>query len=151
EMLAVSVEQELQQEQAALPSQRRRQWGLAAAGILAASILGFGLVYLFSPDPNAQLLADLPLLERVDEYRQIDDVEFLSLLYEAGVFAAAPPQPLEPTSLEDRKMLVQSMSAAEKQALKEKQERFLELSAAEQDRLRHVHAQLEAHPQSAHL
>jgi hypothetical protein len=48
-----------------------------AAGFLLVSI---------GPDPNRQLIDNLPLLENLDEYRQIDDIEFLRMLYQDGVF-----------------------------------------------------------------
>ena len=54
----------------------------SALGLLAAGAAGFLAVFLFRPDPNRQLLDDLPVLERLDEYRQIDKVEFLELLLE---------------------------------------------------------------------
>ena len=48
---------------------RRLCWRPLAAGFLA--------VVAAVPDPNRQLLEDLPVLENLDQYRQIDDIEFL--------------------------------------------------------------------------
>ncbi len=50
---------------------------------------GFFAVVLLMPDPNRQLLEDLPVLENLDEYRQIDDIEFLRMLRDAGLFREA--------------------------------------------------------------
>ena len=52
--------------------------GAAAAGFLGVALL--------RPDPDRQLIEDLPLLVDYDEYSQIDDVKFLQLLYEQGLF-----------------------------------------------------------------
>jgi len=80
EMVAVAAADDVQQQQAEAP-RRRRQWRLAAgAGMLAAGAAGFLVVWLFKPSPNKELLDDLPVLERLDQYRQIDDFEFLELL-----------------------------------------------------------------------
>ena len=39
------------------------------------------------PDPNAQLLQDLPILENYDQYREIDSIEFLRALNNEKLFA----------------------------------------------------------------
>ncbi len=38
-------------------------------------------------DPDRQLLQDLPLLENLDEYRQIGSIEFLHRLRDEGLFS----------------------------------------------------------------
>lgn len=88
EMVAFAAEEEQQEEDAKRPHRRRRRWLLGAAGIAASFAVGFGLVWSFWPNPNRQLLEDLPVLERLDEYQQIDDIQFLELLHEKGVFPA---------------------------------------------------------------
>jgi anti-sigma factor RsiW len=80
EMVAVAASEDVEKQRAEAPRRRRRRWLAGAAGVLAAGALGFLAVWLFWPSPNDQLLRDLPVLERLDEYRQIDDVEFLELL-----------------------------------------------------------------------
>lgn len=80
EMVAVAAADDAEQEKQEAPRRRRRQWLIAAASVLTACGVGFLAVALFWPDPNRQLLKDLPVLERIDEYRQIDDIEFLELL-----------------------------------------------------------------------
>jgi len=80
EMVAVAAADDVQKQQAEVPRRRRRRWLIGSAGVLLAGVAGFLAVVLFWPDPNEQLLRDLPVLERLDEYRQIDDVEFLELL-----------------------------------------------------------------------
>jgi len=82
EMVAARAADDVEKQQAEAPRLRRRRWLIGTAGMLAALVAGFVAVMLFWPDPNEQLLRDLPVLERLDQYRQIDDVEFLELLLE---------------------------------------------------------------------
>ena len=88
EMVALAAEEEHQREEATLPVRRRRQWLAGAAGIFVSAAVGFCLVWWFWPNPNRQLLDDLPVLEHLDEYQQIDQIEFLELLENRGLFPA---------------------------------------------------------------
>jgi len=80
EMVAVAASEDVEQEKAEAPRRRRRSWLAVSAGMLGACAAGFLAVWLFRANPNDQLLEELPVLERLDQYRQIDDVEFLELL-----------------------------------------------------------------------
>ena len=68
------------------PRRRRRGRLLAVAGLAAAGLAGFLTVLALLPDANRQLLRDLPLLENLDQYREIDTeapgggMKFLKLL-----------------------------------------------------------------------
>ena len=54
--------------------------------LLAAGLAGFLAVALFAPDRNEQLIQDLPVLQNLDEYCQIDSIEFLQMLNQQGLF-----------------------------------------------------------------
>ncbi len=97
EMVAVAASQDAVQEEAAVPHRRRRRWWLGSAAVLAAAAAGFLAAWLLRPDPNRQLLEDLPVLERLDQYRQVDDVGFLELLleHEEELFPDADEDDLE--------------------------------------------------------
>lgn len=151
EIVAVSLEKDLRDEEAARPRRQRRKWGLAAAAVLAASVLGFAAVAILSADPNEQLLHDLPLLARLDQYRQVENLKFLRELHESHVLKDVTEQSEEPTTLADRRMLVEHMTPAEKLELREKQERFTSLPSDEQQRLRSLHEQLQKDPQASQL
>ncbi|MHB8898638.1 MAG: anti-sigma factor family protein [Thermoguttaceae bacterium] len=86
EMLALVAEKEWQDEEEERPLRQRRRLLFGSAGLLTACVGGFLAVWSFWPDPNQELLNDLPVLERLDEYRQIDDIGFLKLLHEEQLF-----------------------------------------------------------------
>ena len=86
EMVAVAAEEDVRTSQAALPRLRRRRWLLAGGIVLGAALAGFLTVALAAPNPNRQLLRDLPVLENLDQYRQVDSVEFLRLLRREKLF-----------------------------------------------------------------
>lgn len=71
----------------------RRRWFVAAVasgGVLASSLLGWTLGNRLWPSPDEPLLRDLPVVERVDEYLLAEDIEFLRLLDQAGLFREEP-------------------------------------------------------------
>jgi len=87
EMVAVSVSDEISQQQQQVSRRRLRGWFLGASGLAAAAAAGFLATAWLRPDPNGLLLRDLPVIENLDEYRQIDDLEFLRMLRDASLFA----------------------------------------------------------------
>lgn len=90
EMAAVEAGDDLQATRSQLRALRRRRWlsGLLAAA--GAGVAGFLLVAWLQPDPNAALLRDLPVLEHLDQYRAVGDIEFLELLRDRSPFQPAP-------------------------------------------------------------
>ena len=154
EMVAVSAEEEVERHLSEGPLRRRRQWLIGVGSLLAALGLGFLSVAALWPDANEQLLADLPVLERLDQYRQVQTVgvDFLRRLDERDLLpTSATVSHSEPTSLADRQMLVEQMSPAEKESLLRRQQRFAEFEPGEQQRLRSLHEEIQQDPQAASL
>jgi anti-sigma factor RsiW len=87
EMVAQAADQEVEKVKAEAPRRRRRAALWAAAGLLGAAAAGFFLVVSLVPDPNAQLLQDLPILENFDQYREVGSVDFLRALNKDKLFA----------------------------------------------------------------
>lgn len=87
EMVAVAASGEWESVRQKTARRRARRWLLGTAALVAAGVAGFLAPTWFCPDPNEPLLRDLPVIENLDQYRQIDDVEFLRLLHAEGLFA----------------------------------------------------------------
>ncbi len=85
EMVVLAAEEEACR-QRGLARRRRRVW-LGLAGVVLAGLAGYLAVWRFWPDPNEQLFRDLPLLENLDQYQKIDDVDFLRQLHAQRLFA----------------------------------------------------------------
>jgi anti-sigma factor RsiW len=86
EMVAVKQEEELVGGEA----QGKRGWMravLPAAALAAAGLMGWLGLHLLWPDPNRELLEDLPVVEHLDPYQQVGDIEFLRRLQAEGLFA----------------------------------------------------------------
>ncbi|HEX5442836.1 MAG TPA: hypothetical protein VFW87_03360 [Pirellulales bacterium] len=86
EMVALNASQEAEELARGLPRRRRRRRILGGLGMAAALLLGFAIGTRIWPDPNQPLLDDLPVLENLDLYYQVDDVEFLRMLDRRGLF-----------------------------------------------------------------
>jgi anti-sigma factor RsiW len=86
EMVALAAAKDAAKAKAEAPRRRRRATLWIAAGLLGAAAAGFFIVAAVVPDPNAELLRDLPILERLDQYHQTESIEFLRALNEKKVF-----------------------------------------------------------------
>jgi anti-sigma factor RsiW len=86
EMLALEAEDDLACGAAKRGRLRLVAWGLAAALLFVAGLVGTLTAEAFWPDPDAPLLSDLPVVQQIDSYQQAGSVEFLRLLRERGLF-----------------------------------------------------------------
>ncbi len=87
-MVALKAQEDVAAETKSASRQQTLRWvGLATVALVAA-----GLTYYFVDQrlnrENRELVRDLPVIERLDEYRNIDSVEFLERLQKEGLFAA---------------------------------------------------------------
>jgi anti-sigma factor RsiW len=86
EMVALSASQEAEVVARELPRRRRRQRLLGIASMLAALVVGFVIGTRVWPDPNEPLLEDLPVLENLELFYRVDDIEFLRMLDQENLF-----------------------------------------------------------------
>lgn len=155
EMVAVAAAADLAKEQDAQRRKRWPGWMAGLAGALVAAAVGFAAVKLSWPDPDRRMAQDLPLLEQLDQYRQIDGFEFLKRLHEEHVFgedavaaAESPPGAVEP---KDRRDQLAAMSPAQKADLLQASQRLEALAPAERERLRRLNRQIDEDPDGADL
>jgi hypothetical protein len=154
EMVAVAARQDAEQSRAEAPRRRRRLLLAVGGGLLAAAAVGFCAVALH--DPDRQLLQDLPVLEHLDEYHQIGSTEFLHRLSKEGLFSKDAAEPGKEAAADDksavsRRQRVENMSLDEKEQLLHAEDHFTALAAAEQQRLRRLHDDIENDPDSKRL
>lgn len=88
ELVAQAAAEDVRQDLAAAPRRRRRRWLVVWMSMVSAAAAGFLITAMLQPNPNRELLEDLPVLENLDRYREIDDVDFLRLLAAEGLFPA---------------------------------------------------------------
>ena len=153
EMVAVAARQDVQQRLTEAPRRRRRRRLAVGLSLLAVAAVGFLAVLLLTPNPNRQLLDDLPVLENLDEYRQITDIGFLKLLRDAGLFVGGTAETSTPPVelLPQRQQRIQGMSLSAKGQLSRLEERFLAFDPDQQQQLRRLHRAIQAAPDASQL
>jgi hypothetical protein len=63
------------------------------AAIAISGVIGFWATWQWYPNPNRELLEELPVVRKLDEYREVESIDFLRSLETEGLFeggAAAP-------------------------------------------------------------
>jgi anti-sigma factor RsiW len=88
EMVSLAAAEDVRQELAEAPRRRRRQWLVVSTSLLAAASAGFLITAMLRPNPNRELLENLPVLENLDRYSEINDIDFLRLLAAEDLFPA---------------------------------------------------------------
>ena len=147
EMVAVAAEEDVRKNLEEAPRRRHRRWLLAGGGLLLAGLAGFMTFTLIAANPNKELIEDLPILENLDEYRQIRDITFLRMLRENRLFPKeddiASSQSATARTGEDLLQHIKSLSSAEKVELLRRRNSYDGLDVAEQNRLRRLHEQIQ--------
>jgi anti-sigma factor RsiW len=87
EMVAVAAAEDAAELASAWPRRQRRRQLAGGVALFAAGLLGFVAGHWWWPNPNEQMLRDLPVLENLELYYQADNIDFLRLLDEQGLFA----------------------------------------------------------------
>ncbi len=86
EMVAVVAAEEAEEASRTLPKLRRRQRLAGMISMVAALAVGYALGCGTWPDPNEALLRDLPVIENIDLFYQVEDAEFLRALDREHLF-----------------------------------------------------------------
>jgi anti-sigma factor RsiW len=87
ELVAVAAEEDVKALRDSEPRRRRRMTLLLGASFVTALLVGYGLVGTLADRRDDRLARDLPLLEDLDAYRQMQDFEFLELLQAGHLFS----------------------------------------------------------------
>lgn len=139
---------------AAHVKRRRGLWFATAA--VAGAVLGFGAARLFLPNPNEELLRDLPAIHHVDTLRQIESVGFLQALASAGMAERLVVDPSElkkevgeypslaAPSLQVRRAWIDELPEQEKIILAAQADRFRALEESDRTRVRQIEQAIRA-------
>jgi hypothetical protein len=150
ELVTVAAEGEASKATAGAASARRHRllWQIAAGA--AAIALGFVIARAILPDPNRQLLQDLPVIRQAEALQLVPSVEFLRQLAEvvpaeslmtdeeAATKELTQVELVSSDSPEERRRWVESQSAEQKARLASQAKRFNDLQRirGEQQRLK---------------
>ena len=147
EMVAIAARQEAEQDRADAPRRRRRWLLTVSVSFLAAAAAGF-LAFAMH-DPDRELLRNLPLLENLDEYRQVGSIEFLHKLRDEKLFSKDGVEPPKSETPDDedvpsRRRRIMDMSLDEKEQLLRSEDRFRSLTPEERQSVRRLHEDLQS-------
>ncbi|MBW8884135.1 MAG: hypothetical protein JF612_05010 [Planctomycetia bacterium] len=85
-MVAVQAEQDAKSQQTRTVRQRNFAWLTLVAAMLVSVVSGYVVLHRQLTRADRNLVRDLPVIERVDEYSNIDEVSFLKLLARENLF-----------------------------------------------------------------
>ncbi|MCP4190490.1 MAG: hypothetical protein GY768_07660 [Planctomycetaceae bacterium] len=88
EMVALQLDHDLQDDQDNQTQKQNLRWLTLLAAATVSLLIGFFAYRFWLDAPNRELKTDLPVIERVDVYQHIDNLQFLEQLKEEGVFDA---------------------------------------------------------------
>lgn len=87
EMVAIQQTKDAEQQQTTAQQKQLAWWLGGSLAIVLSAVIGFFVVQYQLGAPERQLLQDLPVIERVDQYRSVESLDFLEQLREAELFA----------------------------------------------------------------
>lgn len=87
EMVAVQAVEEGKTQKLRTVRKRNYGWVAVAGLVLAATVGTYAAIKHRLERPNRELVRNLPLIERVDDYRNIDNLEFVKQLERENLFA----------------------------------------------------------------
>ena len=154
----VAAADEAAQRSVKSPHRRLGRAAVAVGGLLLSAVFGFLVVAAVRPDPNRQLIEELPILERLEQFRAVGNLEFLAALRQARLFEGNAtseeedrPYWTDEPAPESARRHIEAMSPTGKEQLRRRQEQFASLPADEQTQLRRFYDDLAAAPDNRAL
>ena len=90
ELITVSAQDALHATKIEALQKRAVSWTLKGGLVTAALLMGWFVGDWFFGREQRQLIEDLPVIDRFDEFRLTEDLEFLQQLVDAGLFDEEP-------------------------------------------------------------
>jgi anti-sigma factor RsiW len=88
EMVALRAEGDVAAQNQSVRRSRGLAWAGLAGGACLAAALGYVVLHGRLVRSDHELARDLPVIEKIDEYANVESVEFLKRLQNEGLFAA---------------------------------------------------------------
>jgi len=159
EMVTVEAEREVDQQARRVPAIKRARTLGGVLLVLAMLMLGFVISAALWPDPDEQLVRDLPVIEHLDLYLVVDDIRFLQLLADKQVFQTDEPIDEMPVagaveyddSRRSRRDYLAELPPESQSRLLGLRDRFLALPESEKTRLRKLRGQIAQSPDRKEL
>ncbi len=142
---------------------RGRPWNIVLLGLGMSLLLGYVVVAATASllagtetttAANEQLLVDLPVIDRVETYQHIDDIDFLRRLADSGLFDTSAESLMGGSSAiagsdlllaeSERRTVIESFPDDAKRVLARKRQLFGEKPAERQQQIRELHRAIEA-------
>lgn len=86
EMIAVQQEQEAEQVAAKMQRRWLSYWLIGGVTVVLLAVAGFSYFQSMLAEPERKFLQDYPVIQRVDQIRNAESVEFLERLRKEGLF-----------------------------------------------------------------
>jgi hypothetical protein len=148
EMVTLAAQRDIDQgsAQAATAKRKRTAWWLAAGAALAG--VAFAATLKFLPNPNDDLVANLPVIQQFDVLNRIENAEFLRTLAQQVPFEKLAPDPvlvdrelttwktISESSPRERRKWLEKLTPQEKADLSERVNRFNELAKSPEKQTR---------------
>jgi anti-sigma factor RsiW len=87
-MVAVQAAEEAKTQKVRIVRRQTMAWLAVVLLVAVSAATAYAVIQQRLSRPNRELVRDLPVIERVDEYRNIGNVEFLQQLQRENLFAA---------------------------------------------------------------
>jgi len=87
-MVAVQAEQDAKTQKVRIVRRRNLMWLAIAGVVLLSATLGYLVIQRRLSREDRELVRDLPVIEHVDEYRNIENLDFLKQLAQENLFPA---------------------------------------------------------------
>jgi len=90
EVVTSTIEHELRADEEKIEKRKMIDFGLLIAVIVMFGVVGYQLTSFWGIKVNEQILNDIPIIEQMGYYKEIDNIDFLRALAEKGLFSPVP-------------------------------------------------------------
>jgi hypothetical protein len=115
-----------------------RQGAVAAVWVLVLSVcamVGYMITTQAVPNPQARMLAELPLIRNLDVYLEIEDLDYIRELQRAKLFTRMSPAEPDPPAETSGRMLAKTPTATDRAGLMSRYNTIAAASQADRDRI----------------